>query len=426
MDDDRRSTQAQADGDTLRTFLDRGPIVAFIRDDCGRYVYVNPAMEQQFGVLAADLPGREGGAGMPEHLARTIRDHDPQLLADGLPVEMIAAVPQADGSAQYWKIVRFPFAAPAGARLVGGIAVNVTDLQQAQAQLAESERRYRHLVENGQGLICTHDMEGRLLTVNQAALTLTGYTADQVIGGSLRDLLIPISRQVFSLYLERMEHAGSDDGMMYVQAADGRQLAWKYHNVRIDEPGKRSYVLGHAQDVTELREAEQQLRQLAMTDDLTGLLNRRGLLANGSRVLRDAVAHEKGAAVFYVDIDGLKAINDDHGHDAGSMLIVAAADAMKNSFRAADVLARLGGDEFVALVIVPPDDVATITNRLKWHVDRFNAASALPYSLSLSVGVSRLHPTTRTTLETLVNEADTAMYRHKRSGLGTSASEPVR
>ena len=62
-------------------------------------------------------PGREGGAGMPEHLARTIRDHDPQMLAVGLPVEMIAAVPQADGSAQYWKIVRFPFAAPAGARL---------------------------------------------------------------------------------------------------------------------------------------------------------------------------------------------------------------------------------------------------------------------------------------------------------------------
>ena len=105
-------------------------------------------------------------------------------------------------------------------------------------------------------------MEGRLLTVNQAALTLTGYTAEQVIGRNLRDMLIPISRQVFSLYLERMEHAGSDDGMMYVQAADGRQLAWKYRNVRIDEPGKPSYVLGHAQDVTELREAEQQLRQL--------------------------------------------------------------------------------------------------------------------------------------------------------------------
>ncbi len=63
MDDDRRTTQAQADGETLRTFLDRGPIVAFIRDDCGRYVYVNPAMEQQFGVLAADLEGVRAGPG---------------------------------------------------------------------------------------------------------------------------------------------------------------------------------------------------------------------------------------------------------------------------------------------------------------------------------------------------------------------------
>jgi diguanylate cyclase (GGDEF)-like protein/PAS domain S-box-containing protein len=386
---DSRTTRSLADPETLRTFLDRSPVVAFIRDDTGRYIYINPAMEHHIGVLTAELEGHQGGT-------------------------RVGAVPQSDGSVQYWKILRFPFSGPGGARFVGGFAVNVTDVQQTHSQLAESERRYRQLVENGQGLICTHDMEGRVLTVNQAALTLAGYTADQVIGRNLRDVLSPLSRQVFSLYLERMEYAGSDDGMMYVQAASGRELAWKYHNVRIDEPGKPSYVLGHAQDVTELREAEQRLRQLANTDDLTGLLNRRGFLANGSRLLSDAVAQGKGAAVFYVDIDGLKAINDDHGHDAGSTLIIAAAEAMKNSFRAADVLARTGGDEFVALVIVPPDDVATISKRLKWHVDKFNASSALPYSLSMSIGVSRLDREISTTLEGLVREADAAMYRLKR------------
>ena len=399
--DDRQTTGSLADADTLNIFLDRSPVVAFIRDVSGRYVYINRAMEQQFGVLAKDLEGHE---------------------EDGA---WVGAVPQADSSVQYWKIVRFPFSGPAGARFIGGLAVNVTDVQQAQVQLAESERRYRHLVESGQGLICTHDMEGRLLTVNQAALNLAGYTADQVIGRNLRDVLSPLSRQVFALYLERIGHAGSDDGMMYVQAADGRELVWKYHNVRIDEPGKPSYVLGHAQDVTELREAEERLRQLAMTDDLTGLLNRRGFLVNGSRLLSDAVAHGKGAAVFYVDIDGLKAINDVYGHDAGSTLIVAAAEAMKNSFRAADVLARIGGDEFVALVIVPPDDIATIGNRLKWHVDKFNASSARPCSLSMSIGVARLDLGTSTTLEALVHEADMAMYRLKRPGFGARASERV-
>ena len=179
----------------------------------------------------------------------------------------------------------------------------------------------------------------------------------------------------------------------------------EYRNVRIDEPGKPAYVLGHAQDVSELREAEQQLRQLAMTDDLTGLLNRRGLLVNGSRVLWEPWRMERRRRV-YVDIDGLKSINDVHGHDAGSTLIVAAAEAMKNSFRAADVLARMGGDEFVALVLVPPDDVATIINRLKWHVSTGSTpVQRLPYSLSMSVGVSRLHRATGTTLESLISEA---------------------
>jgi PAS domain-containing protein len=102
-------------------------------------------MEQQFGVLAEDLGGQEDGA-------------------------WIGAVSQATARRSTGRSCdsRSPDRpAPASS---AGVAVNVTDLQQAQEQLAESERRYRHLVENSQGLICTHDMDGRLLSVNQAAL----------------------------------------------------------------------------------------------------------------------------------------------------------------------------------------------------------------------------------------------------------------
>ena len=403
------------EGQTFRSFLDRGPIVAFIKDATGRYLYINETMEGLFGVLAEDVQGRASNAWLPEHLAEIIREQDPLTLATGLPVDATVYVSRSDGAIEHWKVTRFPFAGSDGTPLIGGVAMNVTDLQNAQAQLAESERRYRHLVETGQGLICTHDMEGRLLTVNQAALTLTGLTAEQVMGRNLRDLLSPPSRDVFSIYLERMRHVGTDAGMMFLRAADGRELAWKYRNIRVDEPGQPSYVLGHAQDVTELRDAEQHLRQLAMTDDLTGLFNRRGFLTNGSRVLHDAVRNGRGAAVLYVDIDNLKSINDQYGHDAGSSLIVAAADALKNSFRAADVLARIGGDEFVALVIVPPDDIATITNRLTWHLDKFNASAGLPYRLALTVGVAHFGAGVTDSLEALVTEADVAMYRKKRT-----------
>jgi PAS domain S-box-containing protein len=175
------------EGQTFRSFLDRGPIVAFIKDATGRYLYINETMEGLFGVLAEDVQGRASNAWLPEHLAEIIREQDPLTLATGLPVDATVYVSRSDGAIEHWKVTRFLFTGSDGTPLIGGVAMNVTDLQNAQAQLAESERRYRHLVETGQGLICTHDMEGRLLTVNQAALTLTGLTAEQVIGRNLRD-----------------------------------------------------------------------------------------------------------------------------------------------------------------------------------------------------------------------------------------------
>ena len=85
-----------------------------------------------------------------------------------------------------------------------------------------------------------------------------------------------------------MGRDGRASGMMFVRASNGRELAWKYHNVTVREPGQAPYVLGHAQDVSELREAQERLTQLAMTDDLTGLHNRRGFLSDGAKTLAEA------------------------------------------------------------------------------------------------------------------------------------------
>lgn len=364
------------DGETLRRFLDHGPVVAFIQDPSGSYLYRNAEMAR----------AQEGGADF----------------SDG------AAGPG-------WSIVRFTFDDPEGRQLTGGLAFGTGVQQAPHEQLAESERRYRHLVETAQGLICTHDMTGRLLSVNQAALSLTGLSAAQAIGQNLRDLLSSPSREEFSLYLERIDHVGTDEGLMFIRAADGRELVWKYRNVKVAEPGHAPYILGHAQDVTELRTAQEQLTQLAMSDDLTALHNRRGFFVYGSRLLADVVKHGRNAAVFYADINELKSVNDSHGHDAGSALIVSAASVLQNSFRAADVLARVGGDEFVVLAVVPPGDVGTILKRLSWHMHKFNATSDLPYTLSMSIGTVSFDPSRHTTLESLVKEADTAMYRLKRA-----------
>jgi PAS domain S-box-containing protein len=139
--------------------------------------------------------------------------------------------------------------------------------QQAQEAFEQSERRYTNLVEHSLGLICTHDLDGRLLSINPAAAHSLGYEPEQGIGSSLVEFLAPETRHLFNDYLRRIREQRHDAGLMRVIARDGTARVWMYRNVLYDEPHSAPYVLGHAIDITErvaadrkLRESEQALR----------------------------------------------------------------------------------------------------------------------------------------------------------------------
>src|SRR5262245_33865196 len=127
--------------------------------------------------------------------------------------------------------------------------------------LDRSEKRYRHLVENSLGLICTHDLDGVVLSVNPAAANSLGYEPRDGIGRNLREFLSPSTRHRFDLYLARMREHAHDSGVMRVLRKDGTERLWLYRNVLYIEPGVRPYVLGHAIDITERAAAEAAVRQ---------------------------------------------------------------------------------------------------------------------------------------------------------------------
>jgi PAS domain S-box-containing protein len=133
--------------------------------------------------------------------------------------------------------------------------------QQAQEAFEESERRYRDLVEHSLGLICTHDLDGRLLSINPAAAHSLGYEPRHGVGSNLVEFLAPDTRHLFAGYLQRMRELGQDAGLMRVMARDGSARVWMYRNVRYEEPGGTPYVLGHALDITERAAAERMLRE---------------------------------------------------------------------------------------------------------------------------------------------------------------------
>jgi PAS domain S-box-containing protein len=132
----------------------------------------------------------------------------------------------------------------------------LTSESPASESLDWSEKRYRHLVENSLGLICTHDLDGVVLSVNPAAANSLGYEPRDGIGRNLREFLSQTTRPRFDNYLKRIRDHGHDSGVMRVVRKDGSERIWLYRNVLFIEPGARPYVLGHAIDVTERISAE--------------------------------------------------------------------------------------------------------------------------------------------------------------------------
>ncbi|HEY6553546.1 MAG TPA: PAS domain S-box protein, partial [Vicinamibacteria bacterium] len=125
----------------------------------------------------------------------------------------------------------------------------------------EDARRYRDLVENSLGLLCTHSPDGRLLSINPAGAEMLGYEPWEIVGRSLRDLLVPSVRPAFDDYLSRLLKRSSDSGFMRVQTSGGEERLLYYRNRLYHRPGWSPYVLGHAQDLTDLKRAERALKQ---------------------------------------------------------------------------------------------------------------------------------------------------------------------
>ncbi|MBM3225758.1 MAG: PAS domain S-box protein [Candidatus Tectomicrobia bacterium] len=120
---------------------------------------------------------------------------------------------------------------------------------------------YRHVVEHGHGLICLHDLQGKLLFVNPAAAHVLGYEPHEGLGQPLHKFLVPETLPLFEAYLERIRQQPTDSGLMRVLTKHGVERIWSYHNTRYEEPGVPPYVLGYAQDVTERIQREQELKQ---------------------------------------------------------------------------------------------------------------------------------------------------------------------
>jgi diguanylate cyclase (GGDEF)-like protein len=170
------------------------------------------------------------------------------------------------------------------------------------------------------------------------------------------------------------------------------------------------------QKVSELETANERLRTLSLTDELTGLNNRRGFMILATGLLKFAQRANLPLCLLYIDMDRLKMINDTFGHAHGDAALNEFARILTDSFRDSDIIARLGGDEFVVLTIdATESELATVQTRLQNNVAAYNLRSTNGRALSFSLGVIEVDMSRPVSMEEMLSQADAAMYKHKQS-----------
>ncbi|SON88472.1 Sensory box protein (fragment) [Xanthomonas citri pv. fuscans] len=291
-------------------------------------------------------------------------------------------------------------------RLIGAVQ-DVTDRHRAVDALAASERKFRKMFQYSLGLICTHDMHGRLVSINPAAARSLGRSVEQMEGRSLVEFVRPERHAALRGYLSRMVLDGQDSGVIELVAGDGSLRHWQYHNV-LDVESDATVVLAHAQDITNQYRQEKQLLEWSFTDPLTNCYNRRFL----DELDKRDPSVRWGCIV--VDLDKFKLVNDTHGHQRGDEVLVQMAWFLNQPLRTQDRLVRLGGDEFLVLLHQASQAQLDALKR-----DYMGASEDAPIRFTLGTALRQ----DGEALAAVVDRADHSLYSLRRARRGTGTSD---
>ena len=345
----------------------------------------------------------------------------PVIMLAGQGDERIAAASMKAGASDY--LTKSGLDAPT---LAGAIRharwLNSAEQRRRRTEraLRISEARYRELVDHLPVILCELAPDGETLFTNRALTAITGYAADEVVERGLWEALSPELDERERDSLQARLRGGDLSGYeLQMRDAQGRMITieWNTTLLRRDD-GSPEKVIAIGMDVTERARLRDELMWLAVRDELTGLSNRRGFLTLAEQQLKAAARDKRSMLAVFVDIDGLKSINDQLGHAEGDRALKDMAAVMRETFRDSDVVGRIGGDEMVALVTEgSPFRSDGIIQRLQTVLANFNAKNDRRYYLSASIGVARYDPDSPTAVDKLVNRADSEMYEHKQRRL---------
>jgi diguanylate cyclase (GGDEF)-like protein/PAS domain S-box-containing protein len=304
-----------------------------------------------------------------------------------------------------------------------GTMVNLTAQRDVEIRRVEAEQRYRQVIEAANDAFVGADADSRVIEWNAAAERMFGWTADEIIGRTVVDTLIPIDRR--DRYAEGRDHWAS-----LVAAGEKLPERWEMHGLHRDgrtfpielsvvtgEDASQGVIRAFVRDISDRKAREARLAEQAVTDALTGLPDRSVLMAKLEVGLGRLQDRHGAVGVLFIDVDQFKSVNDHLGHEAGDQLLISVAQRLRSAVRPADTVARLGGDEFAVVCtdLGGMEDAHLVAERILAALEAPLPLGAMEHEVRVSIGIAvSLDPTDEP--EAIVRHADEAMYRAKKAG----------
>ena len=304
----------------------------------------------------------------------------------------------------------------------------------ALQRLLDSESRFRSMMEDVPGVaVQGYAMDGTVTFWNLAAQKLYGYGATEAMGANLLDLIIPADmREDVRRAMVQMAATGQalQAGELVLKAKDGSPVPVFSSHTLVKPPGKPVELFCLDIDLTERRQMEEQVRQLAFFDPLTQLPNRRLLDDRMKQTMAASARTGRYGALIFLDLDNFKPLNDRHGHEVGDLLLMDVAQRLKSCVREMDTVVRIGGDEFVVMLGALSTGRAESTQEAGVIAEKIRLTLAEPYRLQIeheglpeiiehqcssSLGVA-LFVNHDSSQADVLKWADAAMYKAKEAG----------
>jgi len=311
---------------------------------------------------------------------------------------------------------------------VAELETSEAERKQMEEVIRESERQYRLLAENAKDIIWTVDMNMRPTYISPSITRLLGYTVEEAMAKPMEAVYTPASFETAmkvlaeELAIENMEQkdlSRSRTLELELNRKDGSIVPVEAKFTFIREPDGRPFeILAIARDITERKQAEETIKQLAYYDTVTGLPNRALLNDRIHMALTHARRDKQKLAIMMLDLDRFKDINDTLGHSVGDQLLRSVGNRLRNLLRASDTISRIGGDEFIVLLpnIARDKDTIVVAEKImKAFQKPFMLDKGKHYYITTSIGIVA-YPKHGEDAETLLKNADVAMYRAKEQG----------